>query len=633
MAWERKKRRRKKGAKDKESSSGSEGRVGISEENEKEKETPKRFPLAVKKPNHRLENASAVSVAFNLARLHEAAGRIVPAVELHKAIVSRHPSYVNSYLRLACIARDCGSLPDCSEWLKSAVAVAPGNPEVLTLVGNLHLSLCDWAPAQTVFGQLLEQKMPKVEAYSMLSLGNIYFNNLKTPRKYTKHLQYSADFYKRILNKDRANAYAANGLGTVLAEKGELVRAKEAFNRVREVSGDAIPDALLNLGHVYLAQKRHPEALQMYQSYMNRTRGAAANITSKSRDDDDAEVLLYIAFAYFDWARITEQFNNTKAAPADGLYRKCVEFVEKAMEKSKKENVTLRYDWCMAKLMAANCILQKPMRGIRRNAQEVRDALDGLEKSLPIVQTLVAWKGEGKRIPIATSTLNDFVMHCKTNMEVAKTHLKEEEKRETEAREMREFQKIEAEAARKEEEVQQQMKKDQKLKEEEKRDKKARDKMLKVSNLVAGWEQEAEAAKQASEKKKSKKNEKTLLVPGIVDDEDDLIFDDEVPAEQNANALFDSDDDDEEGGRAAKRSSKESKRRKEGDSEPEEEEGEGAKQPPVETEKDLFGDSSDDESDEELVPEATSKRSMEEPGGDDGQASKKRRVLADDDED
>ena len=39
-----------------------------------------------------------------------------------------------------------------------AVAVAPGNPEVLTLVGNLHLSLCDWAPAQNVFDQLLLQK-------------------------------------------------------------------------------------------------------------------------------------------------------------------------------------------------------------------------------------------------------------------------------------------------------------------------------------------------------------------------------------------------------------------------------------------------------------------------------------------
>lgn len=144
---------------------------------------PSEQEISVKRSNNRLRNTAAISVAFNLARLHESAGRVIPAVELHKAIVKRHPSYVNSYLRLACIARDCGSLKDCSEWLKSAVAVAPGNPEVLTLVGNLHLSLCDWAPAQKVFDQLLAQKVPKVEAYSMLSLGNIYFNNLNAPKK------------------------------------------------------------------------------------------------------------------------------------------------------------------------------------------------------------------------------------------------------------------------------------------------------------------------------------------------------------------------------------------------------------------------------------------------------------------
>ena len=120
--------------------------------------------LSVKRSNRKLQNLSSISIAFNFARAHESAGRVIPAVELHKAIVKLHPSYVNSYLRLACIARDCGSLKECAEWLKSAVAVAPGNPEVLTLVGNLHLSLCDWAPAQKVFDQLLTQKNQQVEA-------------------------------------------------------------------------------------------------------------------------------------------------------------------------------------------------------------------------------------------------------------------------------------------------------------------------------------------------------------------------------------------------------------------------------------------------------------------------------------
>ena len=530
--------------------------------------------LLLKKCNGRLHKEAAISVAFNLARLHESSGRIVPAVELHKAIVKRHPSYVNSYLRLACIARDCGSLKDCSEWLKSAVAVAPGNPEVLTLVGNLHLSLCDWAPAQKVFDQLLTQKVPKVEAYSMLSLGNIYFNNLNAPKKYTKHLTHAADFYRKILSKDKANAYAANGLGTVLAEKGELFKAKEVFNRVREVS-DTILDALLNLGHIYLAQKKHPEAVQMYQSYMARTRGSGAPITSKNQDDDEAEVLLYISFAFFDWARQTELSNDAKAAPADERYRKCIEYIEMAIKKSKKENVTLRYNWCMVKLQAANCVLQKVNRNIRRTAQEVKDALDGLEESLRIVETMLQWKSEGKKVTVPTGMLTDFVNQCKHNIDSAKSHLNEELKKEKEAQVLRDFQRIETEANEKQRLLTVTLEKEREAQEMEERERKARQKMEQVNSLVDGWKQAAAAEKEKASAKKAKSSGD--VPPGGVDDEAG-IFDTDV-APTNTAALFDESDDEDDADDELKNSE-----------EPKPEE-------PVqnETEKDLFGASSSDE--------------------------------------
>jgi RNA polymerase-associated protein CTR9 len=404
-------------------------------------------PVAIKRENGRLSKPPALTIAFNIARLHEAAGNSIAAIELHKAILKRNPAYVNSYLRLACIARDCGSLIECSKWLKIACKVAPGNPEVLTLVGNLHLSLCDWAPAQSVFDQLLTQRVPNVEAYSKLSLGNIYFANLKTvPKKYAKHLQRAADFYKSILTKDKANAYAANGIGTVLAEKGELFKAKEIFNRVREVSGDTIADAHLNLGHIFLAQKKHPEALRMYQSYMQRTEDGSAPITTKSRDDDVVEVLLFIAFAYFDWARQTELFNNANAAPADERYRKCIEHLKMVLAKSKRKDVVIQYNICRTNLQAANGVLQKLTRNIRRTSHEVQDALDGLEESLPQIQEILQWKTEGKKVPLSTSMLQNFITHCKANIESAKSHLAEEKRREKEAQDILELQREEAES-------------------------------------------------------------------------------------------------------------------------------------------------------------------------------------------
>lgn len=73
---------------------------------------------------------------------------------------------MNSSLRLACIAVDCGSLKECSEWLKISAATSPGNPEVLTLIRNPHLSLCDWAAAQPVFDGVLAKSVANVEAYA-----------------------------------------------------------------------------------------------------------------------------------------------------------------------------------------------------------------------------------------------------------------------------------------------------------------------------------------------------------------------------------------------------------------------------------------------------------------------------------
>lgn len=569
--------------------------------------------LFVKRENLRMENNQAITIAFNIARVHENTERTIAAVELHKAIVKRVPSYVNSYLRLACIARDSGCLQECSAWLKIACTAAPGNPEVLALVGNLHLSLCDWGPAQNVFDQLLMKRVASVEAYSKLSMGNIYFANLDHPKSYGKHLKKAVDLYKSILTKDNANAYAANGIGTVLAEKGELFKAKEVFNRVREVSGDTIADALLNLGHIYLAQKKHPEALQMYQSYMKRTQDGTAPITTKSREDDEAEVLLYIAFAYFDWARQTEALNNAQAAPADERYQMCMEHLEMALQKSKRREVVLNYNLCMTKLQAANCVLQKLTRNIRRTAQEVEVALKGLEESLPKVEEMLRWKEDGKKVLIPKSMLQDCVTHCKSNIESAKVHLEEERRKEQEAAEMREVQRSAAEAQRQEEELRKIMEQEREAKEQEERDSKAAAKMNAVEQLREGWVQEAEAKKQQEKEKKGKTGRKGAPPVG-----DNFIEDDAGTSMDQTAALFD-DSSDEEGGDINR-----NEEIKDSDTELNKEDRVAAT-----TEKDLFGDTSDEDSDEELVSAVSKKRNGGEQVNDDHQPAKRHRVFDD----
>lgn len=539
-------------------------------------ETEGPLSVFVKRENNILKIPAAITIAFNLARLHEATGCTMAAIELHKAIAKRNPAYVNSYLRLACIAIDCGSLNECSQWLKIAAASAPGNPEVLALIGNLHLSLCDWAPAQTVFSSLLEKKITSVEAYASLSLGNIYFANLHVnEEKYARHLQHASDFYRRILTKDPANAYAANGLGTVLAEKGEIFKSKEVFNRVREVSGDTIADALLNLGHIYLAQKKHPEALQMYVNYMKRAEDGTTPVTSKSREDDVVDVLMYIAFAYFDWARHTELFNDANAAPADGRYKQAMEHLEMAISKHTKKEVVLKYNLCMTKLQAGNCQLQKLTRNIQRTVEDVEEALQGLKESQTTVEEILVEKNQGNKVNIPTSTLQDFLKHCKANIASAESHLDDEKTRAEEAGAEKKIRQLAAEAAMKEEALKRAIREEEKTKKQEERDQKADAKMRQVEELRAGWEQEQDS-KQAAKDKKTKKGS-----GAGADDPDQEV--EEVGEPEAGHGLFDDSDEDD--------SDAEPQGTKEGNSKS----AEGA--PKTTTNADLFGDSDEDDND------------------------------------
>lgn len=391
-------------------------------------------------------------------------------------------------------------------------------------------------------------------------------------KRYGKHLQYAADFYKGILAKDPANAYAANGIGTVLAERGEIFKAKEVFNRVREVSDDSIADALLNLGHIYLAQKKNSEALQLYQQYLTRIEDSNTPVTSKSRLDDIADVLLYISFTYFDWARHKELLNDSGAAAADGLYKKAMENLDRGIERHPKKEVVLKYNLAMTKLQAANCVLQKLTRNIARTVEEVQEALDGLEESLEVVEQILDDKNENKKVPIPTSTLQNFLTHCRANITSAKSHLDDEKQRAAEAEAEQEIRRLAVEAEMKEAELEEAIRKEQEAKEQDERDRKADATMQKVAALRDNWQKE----QQAVQDKKKKRS-------GAAGDMADFIEEDK-PEDYGGggHGLFDDSDDDNDdddgNGKAANVDSK-----------------------PNPNQSDLFGDSDDD------IPEDSTK--------------------------
>lgn len=88
----------------------------------------------------------------------------------------------------------------------------------------------------------------------------------------------------------------------------------------------------------------------MYQSYVKDAEDINTPVSSKSRIDVVVDILAYIAFAYFDWARHTELYNDANVAPADGRYKEAMNYLEQAVSKNSKEEVALKYNLCMTKL-------------------------------------------------------------------------------------------------------------------------------------------------------------------------------------------------------------------------------------------------------------------------------------------
>lgn len=186
----------------------------------------------------------------------------------------------------------------------------------------MHLTKEEWQPGQKIFERILEKD--KSDPYSLLALGNIYYNAkfhnpdkvylvassevLLTFYKEAKYLKLAYDFYWKVLTKNPSNVYAANGVAIVTAEKGDLPLAKEFFTQIREAA-DHMPDVRLNLAHIHLGQGQFMSAVQLVCDYFVcrlLTLQQYQNCLKNFYYSKDETVLLYLAKAYFEWNKLDE---------------------------------------------------------------------------------------------------------------------------------------------------------------------------------------------------------------------------------------------------------------------------------------------------------------------------------------
>lgn len=319
---------------------------------------------------YRAEN---VTTAYNLARVYEAMARLDDAEVIHKAIIDKYPNYIDSRLRLGCIARDRGQMHDAEEIFKEACHPSTLNPDAWTLLANLQLKRGEKIPAMKKFNQITKTKEYKHDPYAWLAIANDSLDEsqsvLKTDKKSDEALRAALGIYRVVISRYPKNLYAANGIGSVMSLRGTLTDARRVFERIREVADTAIPEAWVNLAHVWMEQGSYDAAATLYQQCLKRFYGS-----------HDIDITLYLALAYF----LSDKYTSARTTLLRGL-------------RHRPNDLVLWFNLALVEEYEAIELINTIESSSQRKTQVV-NAMNLLKHSL----SLMEWLGEKK--PSSTSS-------------------------------------------------------------------------------------------------------------------------------------------------------------------------------------------------------------------------------------
>lgn len=400
-----------------------------------------------------------VSIRFNIARLLETQGRPDSARAIYKKLTDQFPDYLDSWLRLGALAQATGQSEEAQELYEKAIELDAKNMDALSMLGSLHLEKNDLKSALDCFYKM--KGIDKDDAYANLAIADINhtFANSITKDPQTRRQQFLAahQVFKRVLQANPRNLYAANGLGISFRHIGRLEEAKEIFERVT-LADESVAPAWVNLGHTYVELKQYANAANVYERCI-----------SSFPNLDRVELLTNLAAAQF----------------MDGKTRECRRSLLRALHLD-PANSELRFNMGLCLEESALKVLKLDI--IQRSHQDVKNAYRQMREATSIFDAL-RLKLQDKSSaggPLAAKNkalaarVKRHWSFCKQSEETAKNHLNHAEKLHRKQQQDIAVQRELAEAIRAKEEESKRRKKEEESRrlEEERRKRKERDEKL-----------------------------------------------------------------------------------------------------------------------------------------------------------
>ncbi|CAI5515035.1 unnamed protein product [Closterium sp. Naga37s-1] len=381
-----------------------------------------------------------VTVVFNLALSLERTCCLTQAAALYRLILSQYPSYLDCHLRLAVMALDRRDNATAMTHISAVLQRAPDSVDALLLRSRAEADRDDHAAAKDTLKRIVDLSPEKCTA-ALVALGNWNLNMSARPTRDTKaeasFLEKAREMFHKALTGSSSNMYAANGVGSVVAERGLFDVAKDIFTSVQEASSAPgatdLPDVWMNLANVHLAKGDYALAVKLYEKTLKRFFASGA-VGASGAEGFHLRTLSYMARAQYD---------------ADQLAQ-CRRSLLLAVHVA-PNNAALRFNVAMALQKMAVTVLKQE----KRTAEQVRKVVSDLKTALRLFSQLATRGVQGSQGGVDKKKANSHLEYCQHVLSSAKQHLevaeREEQQRKQRAEAERQVAEVEASKKRAEE--------------------------------------------------------------------------------------------------------------------------------------------------------------------------------------
>lgn len=321
------------------------------------------------------KDALEVSLKYNIARSEEVSGKpekIKDAMKLYNEIIEKCPHYTSAKIRwltIACLSQDMNVRDEVQKFLEEEsddLEVRSFYGWYLKNFGSKQGIPKDKArDMESLHHRETLTRYTSHDCYAIISMANIYCVLAREVKEQVKKDQYylrAGQLYQKALNLDSKNAYAAQGIAIILAERKQTGFALEIFRKIRDSLNDIT--VYLNMGHCLLGVKQFAKAIESYQLALTRF-----------TDGKDARLLNYFARA---WLLRGMSEKNLEC------YRTAFKYVNQSYEinpiPAYKFNITyIEYQF-------ADFIRKLPPT--KRTMEDLEKSIKGLENSIIVLNSM-----------------------------------------------------------------------------------------------------------------------------------------------------------------------------------------------------------------------------------------------------